>query len=111
MSDTVFLYNDPHPVHERMANAIDAEFIECSKGGPFSRLKSGFSRDFGDRPVLIERVVPLLEVGCLALGGDSGPIIELAADASSSISRTQSLGVRFTSDWLTGSGNNTSMRH
>lgn len=82
MSDPVFLYNDPHPVHERMANAIDAEFIECSKGGPFSRLKSGFSRDFGDRPVLIEGGVPLLEAGFLGLSRKSGPIIELAADAS-----------------------------
>jgi hypothetical protein len=82
MSDPVFLHNDPHPVHERMANAIDTEFIDCSKGGQFSRLKSGFSSDFGDRPVLIERGVPLLEVSFLALGGDSGPIIELAADAS-----------------------------
>lgn len=63
MSDPVFLYNDPHPVHERMANAIDAEFIECSKGGPFDRLKSGFSREFGNRPVLIEGGVPLLETG------------------------------------------------
>ena len=82
MSDPVFLYNDPHPVHERMANAIDAEFIECSKGGPFDRLKSGFSREFGNRPVLIEGGVPLLETGFLGLSGSSGPIIELAADAS-----------------------------
>lgn len=82
MSDPIFLYNDPHPVHERMANAIDAEFIECSKSGPFSRLRSGFSREFGDRPVLIEGGVPLLEAGFLALSRNSGPIIELAADAS-----------------------------
>ena len=41
MCDPVFLYNDPHPVHKQMANAIDAEFVECSKYGPFSRLRSG----------------------------------------------------------------------
>jgi glycosyltransferase involved in cell wall biosynthesis len=82
MCDPVFLYNDPHPVHKQMANAIDAEFVECSKDGPFSRLRSGLSHDFGDRPVLIEGGVPLLESGFLGLNRGSGPIIELAADAS-----------------------------
>lgn len=82
MSDPVFLYNDPHPVHEQMATAIDAEFVECSKGGPLERLKSGISHEFGQRPVLIEGGVPLLEAGFLGLSRGSGPIIELAADAS-----------------------------
>jgi glycosyltransferase involved in cell wall biosynthesis len=82
VSNPVFLYNDPHPVHERMANAIDADLVECSKGGPVNRIKSAISRDFGDRPVLIEGGVPLFEAGILGLRSSSGPIIELAADGS-----------------------------
>lgn len=82
MSDPVFLYNDPHPVHELMANEIGAEFVECSKGDPLSRMRAGISQRFGDRPVLIEGGVPLFEAGFLGLTGRSGPIIELAADAT-----------------------------
>ncbi|TQQ81115.1 glycosyltransferase family 1 protein [Halonotius terrestris] len=82
MSDPIFLYNDPHPVHERMANEIGAEFVECSKGGPLDRLRSGISHDFGNRPVLIEGGVPLLEAGFLGIVDKSGAIIELAADGS-----------------------------
>lgn len=82
MSDPIFLYNDPHPVHELMANEIGAEFIECSKGGPLTRMRTGISHRFEDRPVLIEGGVPLFEAGFLGLTGRSGPIIELAADAT-----------------------------
>lgn len=82
MTDPVFLYNGPHPVHERMANRIGAEFVECSKGGPLDRVRAGYSRDFGDRPVLIEGGVPLLETGIVGLFRRSGPVVELAADAT-----------------------------
>lgn len=82
MSDPVFLYNDPHPVHEKMANWIGAEFVECSKGGLLNRLRAGASRNFENRPVLIEGGVPLLEAGFIGWFRNSGPIIELAADAT-----------------------------
>ncbi|WP_327052777.1 glycosyltransferase family 4 protein [Halomicrococcus gelatinilyticus] len=82
MPDPIFLYNDPHPVHEKMATRIDAEFVECSKGSVLDRLQAGVSHDFGDRPVLIEGGVPLLETGFLGRFGNSGPIIELAADGT-----------------------------
>lgn len=82
MSDPVFLYNGPHSVHEKMAKRLDAEFVECSKGGPLDRLRLGMSRDFENRPVLIEGGVPLLETGVMGLLRRSGPVIELAADAT-----------------------------
>lgn len=78
----VFLYNDPHPVHDRMATAIDAEYVECSKGGALDRLRAGVSHRFEGRPILIEGGVPLLETGFMGIFGDSGPVIELAADAT-----------------------------
>lgn len=80
--EPVFLYNDPHPVHERMARRIDAEFVECAKGGALDRLRSALSRSFDDRPVLIEGGVPLVEAGVLGLLRRAGPIVELAADAT-----------------------------
>lgn len=82
MVEPVFLYNGPHPVHEKMANRLDAEFIECSKGGALDRLRSGMARDFGTRPVLIEGGVPLLQTGFMGLLQRSGPVVELAADAT-----------------------------
>lgn len=78
----VFLYNGPHPVHDRMATAIDAEYVECSKGGVLDRLRAGFGHRFEGRPVLIEGGVPLLETGFMGIFGESGPVIELAADAT-----------------------------
>lgn len=78
----VFLYNGPHPAHDRMATAIDAEYVECSKGGVLNRLRAGADHDFGERPVLIEGGVPLLETGFMGIFGNSGPVIELAADAT-----------------------------
>ena len=82
MTDPVFLYNGPHPVHEEMAERIGAEFVECEKGGPVDRLQTGRDRAFDRRPVLIEGGVPLLETGSLKLFGRSGPVVELAADAT-----------------------------
>lgn len=82
MADPVFLYNGPHPVHEKMANCLDAEFVACSKGGPLDRLRSAVGRDFGSRPVLIEGGVPLLQAGFMGLLRRSGPVVELAADAT-----------------------------
>ncbi|MFB6234047.1 MAG: glycosyltransferase family 4 protein [Halopenitus sp.] len=82
MSNPVFLYNDPHPVHEKMATEIDAEFVECAKGGVLDRMNAGLSHDFGERPLLIEGGVPLFEAGFIGLSNDSGPIIELAADGT-----------------------------
>lgn len=82
MPDPVFLYNGPHPCHEKMAGRIGAEFVECSKGGAIGRLRSAIRRDFRGRPVLIEGGVPLLETGVMGLLRRSGPVIELAADAT-----------------------------
>lgn len=82
MTEPVFLYNGPHPVHERMAERIGAEFVECAKGGVLDRFRAGRSHMFGQRPVLIEGGVPLLETAFLKLFGQSGPVIELAADAT-----------------------------
>ncbi len=65
-----------------MAEQVGAEFVECEKGGPLARLRAGRSRDFGQRPVIIEGGVPLLEAAFLKLLGQSGPVIELAADAT-----------------------------
>jgi glycosyltransferase involved in cell wall biosynthesis len=81
-SEPVFLYRDPHPVHERMARRIDAEFVDCSKGGAVDRFRAARTRSFGDRPVLIEGGVPLVEAGAIRLLRRAGPIIELAADAT-----------------------------
>lgn len=81
-SEPVFLYNDPHPVHERMAHRIGAEFVECAKGGVINRIRAARSGSFCGRPVLIEGGVPLVEAGFLGLFRRAGPIIELAADAT-----------------------------
>lgn len=78
----VFLYNGPHPVHDRMASAIDAEYVECSKGGVLDRLRAGVGHSYEDRPIVIEGGVPLLETGFMGIFGESGPVIELAADAT-----------------------------
>lgn len=78
----VFLYIGPHPVHDRMARAIEAEYVECSKGGVLDRLQAGVSHRFEGRPILIEGGVPLLETGFVGILGDSGPVIELAADTT-----------------------------
>ncbi len=82
MSEPVFLYRGPHPVHREMMERIGADFVAASQGSPLDRARSGIARDFGDRPVVIEGGVPLFESGFLGLFGDAGPIIELAADAT-----------------------------
>lgn len=81
-SEPVFLYYDPHPVHERMADRVDAEFVQCETGGPLARVRAGASHDFGDRPVILEGGVPLLEGAALDALGDSGPLVALGADST-----------------------------
>lgn len=78
----VFLYFEPHPVHEKMAEYIDAEFVACQRGGAIDRLKAGASHRFGDRPVVLEGGVPLLEGAAMKLFGESGPVIALGADST-----------------------------
>lgn len=80
--DPVLLAYGPHPVHRRMAGRIGAEVVDCEEGGPLARIRSGASRDFGNRPVVVEGGVPLLEVAALSLLGSCGPVVELAADAT-----------------------------
>lgn len=78
----VFLYYDPHPVHEKMASYVDAEMVQCETGGPAARVAAGRSHDFDDRPVLLEGGVPLAEGAVLQLLGTSGPVVALGADAT-----------------------------
>lgn len=78
----VFLYFDPHPVHERVAEYLGAEPIQCRTGGPAGRVLAGARRGFGDRPVLLEGGVPLLEGAVTKLLGESGPVIALGADST-----------------------------
>lgn len=78
----VFLYYDPHPVHEKMAAYVDAEMVQCQRGSPLARLRSGRGHNFGDRPVLLEGGVPLAEGTVTKLLGTSGPIIALGADST-----------------------------
>lgn len=78
----VFLYYDPHPVHEKMAAYVDAEMVQCETGGPLARVRSGRSHDFENRPVLLEGGVPLVEGAVLDLVGTSGPVIGLGADST-----------------------------
>lgn len=78
----VFLYYDPHPVHEKMAKHVDAEMVACEPGNPFDRLLAGLSHDFGERPVILEGGVPLAEGAVLSLLGTSGPVIALGADST-----------------------------
>jgi glycosyltransferase involved in cell wall biosynthesis len=78
----VFLYYDPHPVHEKMAEHVGAEMIQCETGSPIDRIRAGRSHDFGDRPVVLEGGVPLAEGAVLKMLGTSGPTIALAADST-----------------------------
>lgn len=78
----VFLYYDPHPVHEKMADRVGAEHVQCETGGARARVRAGRRHDFGDRPVLLEGGVPLVEGAALKLLGRSGPIVALAADST-----------------------------
>jgi glycosyltransferase involved in cell wall biosynthesis len=78
----VFLYYDPHPVHEKMASYIGAEMVQCETGSPVERIQSGYNHDFGDRPVILEGGVPLAEGAVLKLFGTSGPVIALGADST-----------------------------
>jgi glycosyltransferase involved in cell wall biosynthesis len=78
----VFLYYDPHPVHEKMATYVDAEFVQCETGNPLARIRAGRGHDFGDRPVILEGGVPLAEGVILDRWGTAGPIIALGADST-----------------------------
>jgi glycosyltransferase involved in cell wall biosynthesis len=78
----VFLYFDPHPVHECVAKHLGAEFVQCHTGGPVGRVLAGARHDFADRPVLLEGGVPLLEGAVTKLLGESGPVIALGADST-----------------------------
>jgi glycosyltransferase involved in cell wall biosynthesis len=78
----VFLYFDPHPVHERIATHLGAEFVQCRTGGPLGRVLAGARHDFADRPVLLEGGVPLLEGAVTKLLGESGPVLALGADST-----------------------------
>lgn len=80
--EPVMLYNGPHPVHRKMAEAVGAELVECDHGGALDRLRTGAGRDFGDRPILVEGGTPLLETAFAVTLGDTGPVVELAADAT-----------------------------
>lgn len=80
--EPIFLYYDPHPVHERMAESVDAEFVQCETGGPMNRIRAGATHDFGDRPVLLEGGVPLLEGAALRALGNAGPLVALGADST-----------------------------
>lgn len=82
MSDPVLLAYGPHPVHRRMAERVGAEVVQCNRDGPLERISTGARRDFGDRPVVVEGGVPLLEAAALSLVGSCGSVVELAADAT-----------------------------
>lgn len=78
----VFLYFDPHPVHEKMAEFVGAEFMKCRTGGVRSRLRGACSHSFEGRPVLLEGGVPLLEGVATKFLSKAGPIIALGADST-----------------------------
>lgn len=76
----VALYNDPHPMNERLFESLNAYMIEASHGSVFDRLKSAFWSHYST-PVILEGGVPLVE-GAFTnlLGRAEGPVILLAAD-------------------------------
>lgn len=78
----VFLYFDPHPVHEKMAQYVGAEMVQCRTGGALERVVAGASHSFDGRPVILEGGVPLLEGAATKLFGESGPVIALGADST-----------------------------
>lgn len=78
----VFLYFDPHPVHEKMANAVGAEPVQCETDGVLPRILSANSHEFDNRPVIIEGGVPLVEGSITKLLGNCGPVIALGADST-----------------------------
>lgn len=78
----VFLYYDPHPVHEKMASYVGAEMVQCETGSPADRIRAGREHDFGNRPVILEGGVPLAEGAVMKAFGSSGPIIALGADST-----------------------------
>lgn len=76
----VMLYNDPHPVHRRMAESIGAELIPAEQGNPLKRIRAAISSSY-DAPVILEGGVPLFEGAWIqALRRAKGSVILLAAD-------------------------------
>lgn len=106
----VFLYYDPHPVHEKMASYVGAEMVQCEIGSPGDRIRAGQNHNFGNRPVILEGGVPLAEGAILKAFGSSGPIIALGADSTyhdivdpmPSRSRTSRLTHRFAQRFIDG---------
>lgn len=80
--EPVMLCFGPHPVHRRMGEAIGAEFVQCRTGGLRDRIKGARSRRFGDRPVILEGGVPLLEGAITKLARRASCLIALGADAT-----------------------------
>ncbi len=78
----VFLYYDPHPVHEKMAAYVGADSVKCKTGSATARVQAGRAHDFGCRPVILEGGVPLIEGAALQAFGTSGPVIALGADST-----------------------------
>jgi glycosyltransferase involved in cell wall biosynthesis len=80
--DPVFLYYDPHPVHRKMVDAIDAEYVQCRTGGVVGRVAGALSHDIGERPVILEGGVPLLEGAVARLARRARSVIALGADST-----------------------------
>lgn len=78
----VFLYYDPHPIHEKMASYVGAEMVQCETGSIRERFRAGRRHDFDDRPVILEGGVPLAEGAVLSAFGRSGPVVALGADST-----------------------------
>lgn len=78
----VLLHYDPHPVHRKMGEAIGAEFVQCRTGGLRDRVRGALDHDFGDRTVVLEGGVPLLEGAVAKLAGNVGRLVALGADAT-----------------------------
>lgn len=81
-SEPVMLYYDPHPVHQKMGEAIGAEFVQCRTGGLRDRLAGALAHDFGNRPVILEGGVPLTEGTLSKLAGRTNSLVALAADST-----------------------------
>lgn len=76
----ILLYNDPHPVHAEMADAINADFVPATQGGVIDRVTSAAASTY-QQPILLEGGVPLIEGAAVKLlRRTNAPVILLAAD-------------------------------
>lgn len=76
----ILLYNDPHPVHAEMADAINADLVPATQGGIIDRVKAAAASSY-QRPILLEGGVPLVEGAVVKLlRRTDAPVILLAAD-------------------------------